>query len=190
MVDLVDLWLPIVVSAAAVFVASALAWMVMPHHKNDFKPLPAGGENAMMSAVRAQNLSPGIYAFPDCRDQARMKDPAFKAKLDAGPTGMLHVFPPGAYTNMGGKMIASLVFYLVVSVFVAYLTSRALAAGAEYLDVFQVAGTSAIMAYCFASIPNAIWFSVPRRNMIMCFIDGVVFGLLTAGIFGWLWPAA
>ncbi len=35
MEPLLDLWLPIVVSAVIVFVASFLAWMVLPHHKGD-----------------------------------------------------------------------------------------------------------------------------------------------------------
>ncbi|MCI0362444.1 MAG: hypothetical protein L0219_01095, partial [Phycisphaerales bacterium] len=162
-ITLGQLWLPILLSAVVVFIVSALAWMVSPHHKDDFKPLP--NEDGFMSAVRGQNLRPGIYAFPECRDPAKMKDPAFKAKLDAGPTGMLNVFPPGAYTNMGLKMGLSFGFYLLVGIFVAYLASRVLGPGpkASFGFVFQVTGTVAIMAHCFGTIPNAIWFSTPVR---------------------------
>ena len=35
-----DLWLAILASTAAVFVASALLWMALPFHKGDYKPLP------------------------------------------------------------------------------------------------------------------------------------------------------
>ena len=62
MLTLTDLWLPTIVSAAAVWIASAIAWMAMPHHKGDFKALP--NENALMDAVRAQNVAPGVYGFP------------------------------------------------------------------------------------------------------------------------------
>ena len=40
MVTLVDLWLPILGSAVAVFFISFTMWMVLPHHKGDWKPLP------------------------------------------------------------------------------------------------------------------------------------------------------
>lgn len=182
--NLLDLWLPIVLSAAAVWVASALAWMVMPHHKSEFKKLP--DEDAVARVVREQKLTPGMYAFPDCGDHSKMKDPEFIKKMNDGPVGMLHVWPPGM--QMGGKMAASFVFYLVVSVFVAYLASRSLSPGASFGSVFQMAGVAAIMAYCFATIPNDIWFNKPLNARVSCFVDGIVYGLITGTLFAWLWP--
>ncbi len=184
-VTLMDLWMPIVVSAVIVFVASAIVWMVLPHHKPDFKRLP--NEDAFLAALRAGNVAPGQYIFP-WYEPGEMKDPAKKKRYEAGPLGVLLVW--GGCPNMGRNLGLSFIFYLVVGVFVAYLASHSLPAGAEYLRVFQVTGTAAIMAYCFASIPHAIWFGKPLRSTATDLLDGVVYGLLTAGTFGWLWPAA
>src|SRR5687767_1930042 len=189
MVTLPELWLPIVLSAVAVFIASALAWMLMPHHKGDFKKLP--NEDAVMAAVRQLNVSPGLYFFPNMAECNKAKmDPQAKLKFEQGPHGMLQVWPPGAFGKMGRNMALSFVFYLIVSFFVAYLASRSLAPNASFGYIFQITGTAAIMAYCFARIPNDIWFGTPPRNIVNNLIDGIAFGLITAAIFAWLWPAA
>ncbi len=200
MVELLDLWLPIVVSAVAVWIASALAWTALPHHKGDFRSL--ADENAVMDVVRRQNLQPGVYGYPDCLDKSRMKDPEFQKKLKEGPLGMLHVWPSNSYSNMGAKMGWSFVFYLVTSVVVAYLATLGVpveatgdrllagAAGPGFLHVFRFVGTAAFLAYCFARIPNDIWFNTPRTSKITNFIDGVVYALITGAIFGWLWPGS
>jgi hypothetical protein len=187
MVALMDLWLPIVVSAAAVWVASALAWMVMPHHKNEFQRLP--NEDTILAALRAGNIPPGQYMFPYCDHSGKHKDdPQAKARMDAGPWGLLHAWPQSAMTGMGGKMLGSLVFYVVTSVFVAYVATLSLTRGSEFLNIFQITGTAAIMAYAFGSIPHAIWFNTPMRSVIAGAADGIVYGLLTGIAFGLLWP--
>jgi hypothetical protein len=189
MPELTDLWLPIVLSAAAVWIASALAWMIMPHHKGDFRQL--SNEDDVMAAVKKFNIPPGLYFFPHMKDCGKMKnDPVAKARFEQGPHGMLQVWPPDAFGKMGRNMVLSFIFYIIVGVFVAYLATLALPQGADFTKVFQVTGTAAIMAYCFASIPHAIWFGTPIRNIITALVDGIVFGLLTGAVFGWLWPSA
>jgi hypothetical protein len=178
---LIDLWLPIVLSAVFVFIASALMWMMMPHHKGDWTKAP--NEDALLHAIRSPAMAPGQYMIPYCAGN-QGKDQAFQQKWKAGPTGVLTVTNA---CSMGRNMALSFIFYLVTSVFVAYLATLSLPAGAEYLKVFQVTGTAAILAYCFASIPHAIWFGRPLRATINDLFDGVVYGLLTAGTFGWLW---
>ena len=187
MVALSSLWLPIVLSAVTIFIVSAMFWMVFPHHKGDYKQLP--NEDAFINTLRPMNIPTGLYVFPHMKDCGKMKDdPVIKAKFEQGPLGILHVWPPTFMKSMGRNMALSLVFYLITSVFVAYLATLALDNTASYLKVFQVTGTAAIMAYCFSSIPQAIWFGTPLRNVIACLFDGIVYGLLTAGFFGWLWP--
>jgi hypothetical protein len=184
MVQMTDLWLPILLSSVAVFIASALAWMVMPHHKGEYKKV--ANEDAFLAAVRG--IAPGQYMFPSCGDDpGKIKsDPALKAKMDAGPWGTLNVF--ASFGNMGMKMFLSFIFYLVVGVFVAYILTRSRDVTNDYLEIFQTAGTVAIMAYCFGQIPHAIWFNKPLRSVIADLFDGVVYGLLTAGFFAWRWP--
>ncbi len=184
---LADLWLPILLSGVAVFVASFLAWVVLPHHKPDYKKLP--NEDGFLEGIRTNSTPPGQYMFPFC-NQKDMSDPEAKKRYEAGPHGVLHVWP--GMPNMGRNMVLSFLFYLVVGVFVGYIASVTLAGNPspEYLLVFRITGTAAVMAYCLASIPNAIWFSKPLRAITMDIIDGVVYALLTAGFFGWLWPRA
>lgn len=185
MVTLGSLWLPILLSAVFVWIASALMWTVMPHHKTDWKKLP--DEEALRGALKGQNLAPAQYSFPHAPDSAAMKDPEVVRKLQEGPVGVLTIWPSGMPT-MGGKMAASFVYYLVVGAIVAYLAGRTVAAGAEYLAVFRVTGTVAWLAYAFGGIPDSIWFGRPWSTTVKILIDGLVYALLTAGVFGWLWP--
>jgi hypothetical protein len=189
MLSVADLWLPVVVSAVAVWFAAALAWMALPHHKGDYKQLP--NEDEVMNTVRGWSLSPGMYFFPHMKDCKDMKaNPEAKAKFENGPHGLLQVWPPTFMQSMGRNMLLSFIFYIVVGVFVAYLGSLSMPRGTEFMKVFQVTGTAGVMAYCFANIPQDIWFGKPLRNVLACVGDGIVFGLMTGAIFGWMWPSA
>ncbi len=183
-VPLIELWMPILVSSVLVFIASFIAWAVSPHHKGDFKPLP--NEDGFLESLRTNSTPAGMYMFPWCADAKNMKDPAFKQKWEAGPHGTLNIRP--AVPNMGKNLVLTFLFYLIVGVFVAYLTSVACPPGTAYLKVFQVSGCATVMAYVLAIYPHAIWMGRPWRAVVLETIDGMVFGVLTAGVFGWLWP--
>jgi hypothetical protein len=180
-----QLWLPIIVSALAVFVASFLVWMVLPHHKKDVKVLP--DEKALTDHLRQLDLAPGLYMWPNCSG-AEMKSDEFKARYEAGPWGSMNVL--ANKPNFVRNLVLVFLFYLVVSVFVGYLTSLATPDASRFLAVFRVAGAAGVLAYCAGSIPGALFFGKPGRFILTDFIDGVVYGLLTGAIFGWLWPAA
>jgi len=184
MVTLDMLWLPVLLSAIVLFIASALVWMVLPHHRNDYGKLP--DEATVIEALRKSGAGPGQYRFPYARDPKEMQSPEFAEKLK-GPVGILTRLPSGPPT-MGKAMALQFVYFLGVSAFVAYLTGRTLAPGTPYLAVFRVAGTAAILAYVGALFPNSIWWGRPWSTTWKDVIDGVVYGLLTAGFFGWLWP--
>lgn len=182
---LVSLWLPILVSAAAVWIAAAAAWMALPHHRGDYTRLP--NEDAFMGQVRSASIPPGNYTFPHFASHKESTTPEGKAKWKEGPMGVLTVMP---LPNMGRNMIMSFLVYLAVSIGVAYLGSVALPRGADFWRVMQVLGTAGILAYCFAFWPNGIWFGTKIRAMVMCTVDGVVFGLITGAIFAAMWPGA
>ena len=182
---LTQLWLPIVVSAVLVFILSALAWTVLPHHKKDFTGLP--NADAVQATMRQNPPAPGQYAMPWVSDMRALQDPAVKEKMMQGPRAYITVVPNGM-PAMGPMMAKSVVFYLVVSLLVAYVTWHALGRGVEYLQVFRIAGTTASMAYILATVPDSIWFGRPWGNFGRQALDGLVFGLATAGVFGWLWP--
>ena len=185
MVTITALWLPILLSAIIVFAVSAMVWMVMPHHKNDFAP--ADDEDALMDSVRRSVAGPGMYTFPWPPD-GEVNSEAYRDRLRAGPVGVLRVRDPESVLDMKPAMAKSVLLQIVVAVFVAYLASSTLEAGASHLSVFRVAGTAAFMAYGFIGFQESIWFGLPGRVAFKHAIDGLVYALLTAGIFGWLWP--
>jgi hypothetical protein len=187
MVELTSLWLPIALTAGAIFFLSFLCWMVLPHHRKDYAPL--ADEDGVMKFLRDKGVAIGSYTFPHCAGPAQMKDPAWDAKRKAGPSGMLQIFPPNAW-NMGPALAKWFVLLLVVGIFVAYVASHALAAGAEYLSVFRIVGTVTFLTFCIQPFSDAIWKCAPCRMVLAHVVDGILYALVTAGIFGWLWPAA
>ncbi len=183
MVPLASLWLPILLAAALVWVASSIMWMVMPHHRSDFKALP--DEEAARQALRP--AAPGQYVVPHMATRDAMKDPAYVKKLEEGPRGIVTIAPPGPH-NMGKSLGLYFLYCAVVTVFVAYIATRTLPHGTAYLRVFQVTATAAWMAYAFGSISESIWFSRPWSTTWKNLFDGLVYGLLTGGVMGWRWP--
>jgi len=181
MSDLIALWLPIVLAAVAGFIASSLAWTVLPHHKTDWNKLP--DEDGVMNHIRTNNVKPGQYMFPYC-EPADFKDEAVKQRYLDGPNGIMTVWP--GPPSMGRNMALTFLFFLIASTFIGYITALGTGPDSSYLDVFRISGTAAILAYSFAFIPNAIWFGKPARAVAMDILDGVAYGLITAGIFGWL----
>ncbi len=185
MVSIMDLWLPVLLSGVVVFIASALAWTVMPHHKPEWNKAPI--EDEILAGIKNSNVAPGQYMFPYVECGKDMQDPDNKARWEAGPWGSLIVFP--GLPSMGRNMGLSFVFYIFVSVVVAYVCTIGLQQGAEYMQVFQLAGVTAFAAYGLGGIPTGIWFGAPMRTFITNAFDALVYALLTAGLFGWLWPA-
>jgi hypothetical protein len=176
-----ELWLPIVVSAVIVFFASFVIHMVVPLHKGEWKGAPDEGK--LLGGL--EGMPPGQYMFPWAEGMAAMKSPEFEAKLQKGPVGQLIIHPKP--WNMGRNLFLMIVFNLVVGVFIAYVAWHGMGSGAhDYLHVFRVTGAAALMAYGLGWIPNAIWYGGIRFWTYA--FDSLVYALLTAGTFGWLWP--
>jgi hypothetical protein len=89
---------------------------------------------------------------------------------------------------MGKQFVQWIVYCLVISLFVAYVAAATLPAGTVYLKVFQVTGTTALLAYAGGAAAGSIWFGHTWGRTMKDILDGLIHGLLTAGIFGWLWP--
>ncbi len=184
MVPLTALWLPIVLSAVIVFVASSIMHMVLPYHRGDYRQVP--DEDNVRAALRAAGVTRGLYIFPYATHKD-MNSPAVKEKYKEGPVGTMTIFPPGP--PFMPKFLGMWFGYcLIIALFVAYLTGRTLAPGTPYPEVFRVAGTAAFLAYGLGHLSNGIWKGQPCGMTIKELIDGLVYALLTAGTFGWLWP--
>ena len=177
-------WRRILLAAVPVFIASSLIWTVLKYENREWKPIP--GEDQLREVVRKLSLPvPGQYAFPHALGEGGME--AAKKKLEEGPNGMLLLRKPGKF-SMGPQLFQAFIYYLVVSVFVGYVACHALGTGASYLRVFQIAGASGFMAYGFALVPEAIWFGRTWRSVWKSLFSALIYGCLTAGTFGWLWP--
>lgn len=185
MIPLIDLWLPVLVSAALVFVVSSLVHMVLKWHNSDARPLP--NEDKALAALRSAGVTPGEYRFPYCSTMKDMGTQEFAAKLASGPVGNMTVVPSGPIA-MGRSLLQWFVLCIVIGVFVAYTASLVLPRGADYSVVFRFTGTVAVLGYAFGSVSNSIWKGVPWSSTAKYFVDGVAYGLVTAGAFGWLWP--
>ena len=185
MVPVMSLWLPIILSAALVFVASSIIHMVLPYHRSDWRKLP--NEEATMEALRRLNIPPGDYLAPRPASAQAMKDPDFLARMKAGPVVVMTV-RPGGPPSMGRSLALWFAYALIVGVFAAYISGRALAPGTRYAEVFRFAGCTAFLAYSLALLQNSIWYWRNWGATLRSMFDGLVYGLLTGAMFAWLWP--
>ena len=175
-----DLWLSIVVSAALVWIASFLMHMVLPHHKGEWKGLPS--EEGVLAALKG--VAPGQYMFPWC-DMKQMNDPAMQEKLNSSPNGTLTIW--SGRVNMGRNLLLTLLTYLFIGALTAYVTWHALQGEEpDYMTVFRMAGSAALLGHGMGWITHMIWYQV--KGFWTHMFDSVVFALVTAGVFGWLWP--
>jgi hypothetical protein len=180
--SLASLWLPIVISGVVLFFASWLAWMVIGHHKADWKTLP---NEEQFTAMCRGDIEPGQYMFPNCPTAEEYKSEAFKEKMKTGPHGALYIWSPDI--NMGFNMLLTWLLFTAISLVIAYLAGMVIPPGAERGFVFRFVATAAILVYATSGLLNAIWF---RRRIIGDVIDGIAYGLITGGIFAAMWPGS
>ncbi len=186
MVSLTALWLPILLSAAFVFVVSSILHMVLTYHRSDYAGLPA--EDQVMDALRPFNLPPGEYVMPHAADPKAMGTPEFAEKVAKGPVAFMTVLP-NAMPKMGGQLAQWFLYCLVVGIFAAYISGRALGPDAHYLSVFRFAGATAFVGYSLALLQHSIWYKRAWSTTLKSVLDGLIYALVTAGTFGWLWPS-
>jgi len=185
MVTIVSFWLPILLSAVAVFIISSLIHMFLGYHNTDFKKLPS--EDQVMDNLRKFNIPPDDYVMPHSSSGKERNTQEFKDKLNKGPVAFVTMFPSGQIT-MGKSLALWFIYCVIVGIFAAYIAGRALGPGAGYIGVFKFAGITAFAGYSLALLQNSIWY---KRNWAATFksmFDGLIYALFTAGIFGWLWP--
>lgn len=187
LVPVFSLWLPILLSAVFVFVVSSVIHMVLPIHKSDYGRMEK--EDAVMDAIRAAAVKPGEYMFPSCGSMKEMGDPAFKAKQDKGPVGVMSVMPNGPW-NMGRALTHWFLFSVLISLLVGYIAGLTVAPGDAGGIVFRLTATTAILGHAFGNVSNSIWKGVSWTTTCKFVFDGVVYGLVVAATFAWLWPAA
>ena len=179
------LWLPCVVSAVVVWIASALAHMVLKHHKADYRGLP--NEDAVAEAMRKPSLAPGVYVVPYCENQSQMKDPAMQAKYGKGPVAVISVLP-SSLPPMGKLLLLWFGHCLFVSFTAAYIARHTLTLDADPMLVWRITGAVAFAGYAMSYVSSYIWRAQPLSNTVRGLIDSTVYSVLTGLVFRLLWP--
>ena len=187
MVTLVDLALPILLAAVLVFVVSSVFHMVLQFHKSDYGRLQREAE--LLDTLRSHGVQPGHYMFPCAGSMKEMSSPEMVAKFQQGPIGFLTVMPTGM-PNIGKNLLQWFVFSLAVGALAGYVATVTLPRGAEFGVVLRVTAVAAMLGYAVAHVQNAIWKGERWSTTAKFVFDGVVYGLVTGMVFGWLWPSA
>jgi hypothetical protein len=185
MVSLGSLWLPVLLSAVLVFITSALVHMVLKYHNKDYTRMP--NEDGVRAAIRSGSPAPAQYVIPYCAEMKQMETPEMKQKYTEGPVAVVNLMRSGV-PSMGRPLTQWFLFSLIISFFIAYIASHALPAGARYLEVFRIVGAIGFLAYAAGQVQQSIWMGKPWRITWKDIFDGLLYGLVTAGTFGWLWP--
>jgi hypothetical protein len=186
MTAIAALWLPILLSAVIVFIASSIIHMAPLWHRGECPPLP--DQDRMQDALRPFNLKPGEYMLPRANSMKDCQEPAFVEKLTRGPVLIMTVVPNGPM-NMTKPLMQWFIYTVVVSALVAYVAGHALPADASYLAVFRVGGATAFIAYAIGLWQQSIWYNRPWSTTLRHTLDGLIYGLLTGGTFGWMWQS-
>jgi hypothetical protein len=137
--------------------------------------------------LRRLHLPPGDYAAPHAGSAAGMNEPAFVAKATKGPIAFM-TLAPGGPPSMTSNLVLWFLYSIVVGLFSGYIAGRAVGPGADYLTVFRFVGATTFMGYAFALPQQSIWYRKSWATTLRSVFDGLIYGLLTAGAFGWLWP--
>jgi hypothetical protein len=182
-----SLWLPVVASTVAVFVASFILHMVLKYHKADVKKL--SNEDAVSEVLGKGSPAPGSYFIPYCADQQAMKDPAIQAKFAKGPVAIVTVVPSGK-VNMGKHLSAWFAFCFLTSFTAAYVARHTLSYQSSPILAMRITATVAFCAYAYGNFSDSIWKGQPWSNTIRGLIDGLVYAVVTGAAFCLLWPKA
>jgi len=185
MVSILALWLPILAAGVIVFIASSILHMALPYHRSDYSRIQ--NEDDVMEAMRKAGVQPGDYMMPHCMSHNDLKNPAILEKFKKGPVAAMTVMPSGT-PSMSGQLVQWFFYCVLVSILAAYIAGRALQPGAHYLSVFRFAGATAFFAYSIGLWQDSIWYQKKWSTTLKNTFDGLIYGLLTGGTFGWLWP--
>lgn len=184
--SLMDLWMPIVVGGVLAWVASAVIHMALKYHNADYQPL--SNEDEVMDAIRNGSPGLGLHTFPYCKDMKDMGNEDVQAKFNKGPVGMITILPSGM-PPMGKLLGLQISFFLLACILIAYCASMALQPGADYMSVFRFVSAVGFIAFGWGVIPYSIWFGQRWAQTFRYLIDALIYGLVIAGAFAWLWPA-
>jgi hypothetical protein len=184
-VPVMALWLPILLSAVLVFIASTVIHMAPLWHRGDYPQIP--NEAAVREALRPLALPPGDYFIPRAANMQDMRTPEFVEKMKQGPVAVMTVMPNGMI-NMKRNLTQWFVFLLVVGLLVAYQSGHSLPVHTSHARVLRIVGVASFCCYVLALTELSIWYRRSWSLMARAALDGLIYAALTAVVFSWLWP--
>ncbi|MEP7157640.1 MAG: hypothetical protein ABI905_17790 [Betaproteobacteria bacterium] len=184
--SLTQLWMPILATAVLIFIASSVIHMVFKWHNSDYKKL--SNEDDVRAVVRAVSPPPGQYVIPHCEHGPEMGSEAMQQKFREGPVAFMTVKANGM-PNMGTYLGGWFVFVLVVAALAGCLAMCALPAGKEHAQrAGHLVGMISFLTYFGGSVQMAIWMGKPWSTVFKDLLDSVIYGVISALVFWWLWP--
>jgi hypothetical protein len=185
MFEIQSLWLPILLSAVFVFLASSVLHMALPWHKKDFRGVPEEAQAA--AALRPLAIPPGDYMLPKPDSMQQLRSPEYADRLAKGPVLMMTVMPNGM-TPMGGLLAKWFVYLVVVAIFAAAIASTTLGRNADPKLIFHTVALTSFLGFAMALWQMSIWYHRSAVTTLKSTIDGLVYAVITGGTFVWLWP--
>jgi hypothetical protein len=182
---LLSLWLPILLSAVAVFVISSLVHMAFKWHNSDYGTV--ANEEAIRVAVQASDPAPGRYVIPHCKEMKDMSSPEMMNKYQQGPVMHFTILPKGV-PNMGKYLGQWFLWSLVIAAVVAWLTAKAYGIGAPAQGAAKFAAVLTFIAHGFGTVTESIWVGRPWGSSVKYLLDAALYAAGTGAVFLWLWP--
>jgi hypothetical protein len=108
-------------------------------------------------------------------------------KVRAGPNLVVTVLPNGPW-SMGRNLVLWFMYIVVVSIFGAYLTTRAFPQNPPEAEIVRFVSTTTFIGYSAALWQMSIWYRRSWSTTIKATVDGLIYSFITAAIFCWLWP--
>jgi hypothetical protein len=180
-----SIWLPVLVAAIAVFLASSLVHMLFKWHNSSYRPL--ANEDEVAAAIRAGNATPGMYVLPYCADMKKMREEAMLQKYRQGPIGFITLMPPRA-PSMGKPLALWFGYNLLVACVGGCLAWSYVGPGGSHHAAAHAAAVVALMAYGGGPIQEGIWWGRPWGSVFKNLLDALIYAFVTALAFAWLWP--
>src|SRR5258705_10811262 len=154
MPSLDQLWIPILLSAVLVFVASSLIHMVCKWHNSEYHGF--SNEDEVRAVIRKGNAAPGLFIVPYCADPKDMAKPEMVKKFEEGPIAFVNVVKAKT-PSMGKPLVMWFILTLVVAAVAGYLACHTVPVGAGFRAVAPGGGLWAFLSYPCGRVSRWTW---------------------------------
>jgi hypothetical protein len=175
-------------AGVVLFVWYGLAWMVLPHHKGDYRPCP--NRDAIAAALASVQPIDAWYMLPCPEDFAQgLRDPQLQKRWEAGPNACLVVLKPGPCMR-GGTFAVGFVLNALEGLGLAALTALSLAHTQALPGRLAVFLGAALFVGAGTYLMQHVYARYPRRFALTNMADKAVGYALVALLFTIVGPAA